>query len=273
MAVITVSRQLGSLGTEIAQKVAEVLQYEFVDKEKIGKALAAHGLPEPELDKFDEKKPPLWDSLQLQRRKFLHFLQAVIYDYARKGRVVVVGRGGQVLLRDMPGTLHLRIVAPFDTRLRRFLGEMGGDERQAARVLRRSDRDSAGFLRSFFDVDWGDPALYDLVISSQKVSVDAAVQIILESLRSPEIEEGGKKAGEKLLDIALGQKVEATLMGILGVEIRHVNIQVEAGTVVLRGAVGSAEDRKKCEQAATLLEGVKKVDNQLLVTENYRFGG
>ena len=59
MAVITVSRQLGSLGTEIAQKVAEVLQYEFVDKEKIGMTLATYGLPELELEKFDEKKPPL----------------------------------------------------------------------------------------------------------------------------------------------------------------------------------------------------------------------
>jgi hypothetical protein len=74
MAVITVSRQLGSLGTEIAQKPAEVLQYEFVDKEKVAKALGTYGLPQPDLERFDEKKPPFWDSLQVQRRKFLHFL-------------------------------------------------------------------------------------------------------------------------------------------------------------------------------------------------------
>ncbi len=60
MLVITVSRQLGSLGTEIAQKVGEILHYEIIDKEKIGKALASYGLPELELEKFDEKKPPLW---------------------------------------------------------------------------------------------------------------------------------------------------------------------------------------------------------------------
>jgi len=272
MAVITVSRQLGSLGTEIAQKAAEVLQYEFVDKEKIGKALAAYGLPEPEVERFDEKKPPLWDSLQMQRRKFLHFLQAVIYDYARKGRVILAGRGGQVLLRDIPGALHLRIVAPFEFRLRRFLEQQGGDEKQAARILRRTDRDSAGFLRSFFDVDWDDPALYDLVINSQKVSVEAAVQIIVEALRSPQVQESGMKAEEKLLDIALGQRVEATLMDLLGIEIRHVNIEVEGGTVILRGAVGSGRDKEKCERAAAGLEGVKSVDNQLLVTEYYRFG-
>jgi len=273
MAVITVSRQMGSLGTEIAQKTAALLQYEFVDKEKIAQALAACGLPEPELDRFDEKKPPLWDSLQMQRRKFLHFLRAVIYDYARKGRVIVAGRGGQVLLRDIPGTLHLRIVAPFEVRLRRFREQQGGEEKQAVRVLRRSDRDSAGFLRSFFDVDWDDPALYDLVVNTDKISVEAAVQVVLEALRSPQFQEEEEKAREKLLDIALGQKAEAALMGLLGVEVRHVNIQVDGGAVILRGAVGSVSDKEKCDRAVAGLQGVVRVDNQLFVTENYRFGG
>ena len=271
MSVITVSRQLGSLRTEIAQKMAEILQYEFIDKEKIGKALASYGLPEPELEKFDEKKPPVWDSLQIQRRKFLHFLQAVIYDFAQKGKVIIAGRGGQVLLKDLPGVLHIRIIAPFEVRVRRVLEGLG-DEKQAARVLRRSDRDSAGFIRSFFDVDWDDPTLYDMVVNTQKLSVDTAVKMILESVRSPEVEAAGKKAQEKLNDMALMQKVEATLLGILGIDIRHINIQIEKGVVTLRGAVGSARDKEGCQQTVSGLEGVKKVDNQLFVTEYYRFG-
>lgn len=273
MAVITVSRQLGSLGTEIAQRVSEVLHYEFVDKEKMERALAAYGLPEPEMEKFDEKKPPLWDSLQIQRRKFLHFIQAVIYDYAQRGNVILVGRGGQVLLKDLPGVLHLRVIAPFEVRLRRFLEQEGTDEKQAARILRRSDRDSAGFIHSFFDVNWDDPALYDLVINTQKVSPATAVQLILECVRSSEIQKAGKRAEEKLVDMALVQKVEAILLGILGVDIRHINIQVEGGAVTLRGAVGSGMDKKNCQEAVSGLEGVKRVDNQLFVTEYYRFGG
>jgi len=179
MSVITVSRQLGSLGTEIAWKLAAVLHYEFIDKEGIGKALASYGIPEPDLEKFDEKKPPLWDCLQIQRRKFLHFIQGVIYDFARRGKVIIVGRGGQVLLRDLPGVMHLRIIAPFEVRIRRLREQSGGDEKQATRILRRSDRDSAGFIRSFFDVDWDEPALYDLVINTQKLSVETAVKLIL----------------------------------------------------------------------------------------------
>ena len=273
MSVITVSRQLGSLGTEIARKLAEVLQYEFIDKEKIGKALASYGIPELDLEKFDEKKPPLWDSLQIQRRKFLHFIQGVIYDFARKGKVIIAGRGGQVLLKDLPGVMHLRIIAPFEIRMRRFIEQSGGDEKQAARILRRSDRDSAGFIRSFFDVDWDEPALYDLVINTQKLSVDTAVKMILESIQSPEIQKIGVKTEEKLIDLALMQKVEAALLGILGIDIRHINIQIEKGIVTLRGAVNSAADKESCQRAVSSLEGVRKVDNQLLLTEYYRFGG
>jgi hypothetical protein len=152
--------------------------------------------------------------------------------------------------------------------------EPGGvDEKQATRILRRSDRDSAGFIRSFFDVEWDDPALYDLVINTRKLSLDMGVHMILEFIRSPDIEEGKKKAEEKLMDIALLQKVEATLLGILGVEVRHINIQAEGGRVILRGAVGSAMEKGNCEKSVAGIEGVREVDNQLFVTEHFRFGG
>jgi hypothetical protein len=152
--------------------------------------------------------------------------------------------------------------------------ETGGfDEKQATRILRRSDRDSAGFIRSFFDVDWDDSALYDLVINTRKLSLDRGVHMILGFMDSPGVEEEGKKAKEKLLDIALLQKVEATLLGILGVEVRHINIQVEGGKVILRGAVGSAMEKGNCEKNVADIEGVTEVDNQLFVTEHFRFGG
>ena len=67
MSVITISRQLGSLGTEIAQAVAKKLTYEYMDKDKISESLADYGLPPPEVEKLDEKKPPFWDSLSIQR--------------------------------------------------------------------------------------------------------------------------------------------------------------------------------------------------------------
>jgi hypothetical protein len=84
MSIITISRQLGSLGTEIAQTVSEKLKYEYVDKEKIGEGLAGLGLPSLEINRLDEKKPSFWGSWQTQREKFLHLLRAMIYDFAQQ---------------------------------------------------------------------------------------------------------------------------------------------------------------------------------------------
>ncbi len=83
-----------------------------------------------DLKKFDEKKPPCLDSFAIRRTRFRHSLQAGIYDLARKGQVAIVGRGGEVLLKKIPGTLHVKIIAPFDLGVRRLAENGRSDEKQ-----------------------------------------------------------------------------------------------------------------------------------------------
>ena len=272
MAILTISRLLGSLGTEIARAVASKLQYEYLDKEKIEKALVGRGLPMPEVEKFDEKKPPFWISWQIQSRRFLHEIQGVVYDFARGGNTVIVGRGGQVLLRDIPGVIHLRFTAPFATRVARIREREKLDEKQATRLIHRSDKDSAGFLRFFFEVDWEDPALYDLVMNTQRISTETAVGIISSLATSPKILAAAPIAQEKLRDLNLGQKAEAALLGLLGLNIRLVQIQVDRGVITLKGSVVSGTDRENAQRAVARIEGVTHVDNQLTVGKFYPYG-
>lgn len=272
MSIITISRQLGSLGTEIAQGVAEKLNYEYVDKEKIGKILADFGFEAPELEKFDEKKPPFWDSFSIQRRHFLHSIQAAIYDSARKGQVVIVGRGGQVLLKNLPGTLHVRIFSPFGLRVQRLVETERVDEKQAVRMLRQSDHDSAGYIHSFFNADWNDAGLYDLLINTEKLSAATAGQLIMDGVHSRELKEGVEEGQEKLTQLALVQKAEARLVAILGANFQHVEIRAEKGVVYLKGTVISPALKEECEKTVAALEGVQGVDNQLSVAQFYRYG-
>ena len=272
MAIVTVSRQSGSLGTEIARAVASKLQYEYLDKDKIEKALVDCGLPMPEVEKFDEKKPPFWVSWQIQSRRFLHAIQAVVYDFARRGNTVIVGRGGQVLLRDIPGVVHLRLLAPFAVRVGRIMEREKVDEKQAIRLIRRRDRDSAGFLRFFFEVDWENPALYDLVLNTQRISADVAVGMISSWAASPEIAAGAKIAEEKLTDLSLGQKVETVLLDLLGLNIRLVQIQVDRGVVTLKGSVLSGVDLENAQRAVARIEDVANVESQLTVGKFYPYG-
>jgi len=272
MAVITISRQIGGLGTEIARESAQRLNCDYVDREKMETLLESFGFPEPEVKKFDEKKPPLWDSQSLERRKFLHATQAVLYELASKGQGVIVGRGGQVLLKDVPGVLHVRIIAPMEKRVKRMVEVEGFDEKQAARFLRQADQDSFGYIHTFFHVNWDDPFLYDLILNTANLSLEAAVKILTDTALSPDITGKERLAQEKLGDMALVQKVEARLMDILGADIRNVEVEAKKSSVLLRGAVTSAGTRENCEKTVSAIEGVKKVENQLTVVQYYRYG-
>jgi len=205
----------------------------------------------------------------LQKKRFLHSLRAVIYDFARKGNVVIVGRGGQVLLRYLPGVLHVRIIAPFEVRLKRIMAAEGGDEKKAARLLNRSDRDSAGFLRSFFEVDWEDRNLYDLVINTDKLLTATGMNLIVESISSPEILEGGKTIEAKLSDLALTQKVEVVLMRILGIGFGNVTVAVKGGIVNLSGQIASEKLREDVLRATKAIDGVQEVNGQFYVYAQY----
>ncbi|MBP1720214.1 MAG: cytidylate kinase, partial [Deltaproteobacteria bacterium] len=133
-------------------------------------------------------------------------------------------------------------------------------------------KDSAGFLRFFFEVDWEDPALYDLVINTQRISTETAVGIISSLATSPEISAAAQIAQEKLTDLNLGQKVEAALLNLLGLNIRLIQIQVDRGVITLKGSVLSGVDLENAQQAVAQIEGVTSVDNQLTVGKFYPYG-
>jgi cytidylate kinase len=268
MPIVTISRQHGSFGTAIAQAVSDRLRYEYVDKVKIGEALTGQGLEALEVEKYDEKRPSLWESFSAQSKRFIHLLQAAIYDFARIGNIVILGRGGQVLLKDVPGALHARIVAPFDYRVKRIMEREGYSEKESERILRRHDRDSSGYIRSFFGVDWDDQTLYDMVINTKTISVDTGVKMITDAMDSPEFKESLKETAERLVDLALLRKVEAKIIEIPGVDISFPGLSVERGVVTLMGVANSFEVKESCERAISGLEDVKEVKNQLWVRQD-----
>ncbi len=205
MAVITISRQFGSHGDTVAQLLCDRLGYRYFDKNLMLGLAAATGLaPEKVVDLSDEKHrarslierlfsnyaapmadPSAWaagaEASAQEQAQAAQVGQLIRAAYAQ-GNVVVLGRGGQVVLRDLPAVLHVRIMAPLELRIRRH-GERAGLSPAAAReaVLAR-DRASADFIRNYYDVDVSDPTLYDLVISTGAISPAAAADLIISAL-------------------------------------------------------------------------------------------
>ncbi len=115
MAVITLSRQVGSGGDLIAETVARELGYKLVDKQEIHDAVATFAADfSKELSVLDsESRPGFFDRLFSHRSVYGDLIASIIFDYASKDNVVIKGRGGQYLFEPSEITLHIRIIAPF----------------------------------------------------------------------------------------------------------------------------------------------------------------
>lgn len=261
MAVITISRQKGSFGDQIAKAVAEKLRYNRVGKTEISDALADQGLEALAFEKFDGRRPSVWQSLSQQKKQFIHFLRAAVYDFARRGNVVILGRGGQALLKSIPGTLHVRIVAPFETRVRRLMEMADYSRRKAENELLLSDHDSSGYIRSYFDINWSDVDMYDLVLNTRTMSVDAAVSLIVAAVAVREFNESTKDVETNLENMALEEKAKGVLVGFPGITL--TGVAVTNGEMVLTGLARSKENIEQCKSAVASISGVKKVRTKL----------
>ncbi len=114
---------------------------------------------------------------------YADLIQQVILDCAQAGDAIIVGRGSQMILQNMPGVLHVQIIAPEKVRVQRLMRRTGVDEKEAQRQVRQSDKGRTYYLRHFHDVDWRNPDHYDLVLNTNKMSVDAAQELICKAAR------------------------------------------------------------------------------------------
>jgi cytidylate kinase len=112
---------------------------------------------------------------------YAELIQMVIQEYAQTGDVVIVGRGGQVVLQSYPKVLHIQVQAPVAWRIRNLMERTGGAYDEAEQQIIHSDRQRARYMKHFYNVVWDDPALYHFVINTGKTSRDTAVHLVSEA--------------------------------------------------------------------------------------------
>jgi cytidylate kinase len=111
MAIITMSHEIGAGGPEIGQQLADRLGYRYVDQDLVSNAAQKYGLLEEKLSHLDESKPSLFERFDAETRRYITVIQTALYDFAEQDNVVLMGRGGQWLLRGIPHVLRVRIMA------------------------------------------------------------------------------------------------------------------------------------------------------------------
>ena len=265
MAVITISRQMGSLGNQIARTVADKLGYEYIEKSKISELLSNQGFSASDIESYDEKKPTIWQNLSKQKKRFSLLIRAAVYELAARGNVLIVGRGGQAILKDFPEVLHVRVIAPYATRTSRLMAQMGCDQGEAEKKIRQTDHESSGYISAYFDADWNDGNLYDLVINTRTLSLDTAEAMIISAIGTRDFKHA-PQAFEKFNDLALTKKTQAALLEIPG--SRETALSVKKGVANLSGFVKSPETKAECGKAVSNIKGITKVNNQIEIFDH-----
>jgi cytidylate kinase len=178
MAVITISRQYGSLGNVVVNMVAQRLGYRVAMRDLINQAALRAGAPVVALAVIDELHLLGVAPTPEEYTAYIRAVQTVIEELAAEGNVILAGRGGQAVLHNRPGVLHVKMVAPLEVRAQR-LAERHDISLAAARAqARASDRERRLYLKRFYNLDWNDPLLYDLVINTASLSAEAACDLI-----------------------------------------------------------------------------------------------
>jgi CMP/dCMP kinase len=185
MNIITVSREYGAGGGEVARRVAEALGWQLLDRELLHEAAALEHLPDEELQSLDEKVLSVADRFRLHppHQQYIHGLREAARRAAARGNVVLVGRGTRQLLAEAEGTFHLRLVAPREWRAGRMARLEGWPLEQALARCTEVDRTRERFTRYFFGAESLQPAQYDLVVNTSRVPLEDVVGCLVALVR------------------------------------------------------------------------------------------
>lgn len=265
MYFITISEMLGTNGQEIARQVAEILNYTFYGEDELFKAADEMGFLS-DVKRLDERSPTFLDKFFSERPKvYLDRLQAVIYELAKKGNALFFGRGSQLLLNAFDCAFHVLVTGSLKKRIERIMEEKRMSGEDAEKMIRQSDQDKRGFLRYAFDEDWLNPNLYDLVLNTDKLSIDSAVKILIEAARSDEIKSCGQDSVKSLGKISLQRKVEAALLEA-GLSSQYFYVSVEDPEAVrVYGLVSSSEKKERIEAVLRGIAEIRKITNDLTI--------
>ncbi len=263
MSIVAISETAGSLGREIGRTAAATLGHEFADREIISKAAERFGEGVLELTHATEEKPTLWERFTETQRRYMAYVEAIVLEMAARDNVVLVGRASTIILGKIPHTLRVRISAPEGARAQRVHQEQGLTAEAAANYVRRSDHERAARVRFLYHVDWDDPLSYDLVINTERLSVDGGARLIRDALQEARFETT-VTARKTTRDLSVIAQAKAALLANPLTRLQQIFVSSTDGYLALSGTVRTEQERRAAQEAVASIPGVTGVLNDIV---------
>lgn len=201
MAVITISKEFGTKSEKVASQAAQKLGYEYIGEQLIAEIAKELHVSESEAEMF--RKTSQSRFLRFVDRYTCSLVQKVVdrehgclddknyYETTKKlvlnvyeaGNAIILGWGGQCILRGKPNTLHVRLVKDEETKISELMKNRNLEHKAAKALIEREESDLRAYIEHYFNEDWNSAHLYDLIIDMGKTSVEKAVDLICDNLK------------------------------------------------------------------------------------------
>jgi len=260
VAILTISREYGSGGRDIGRMVAKNLDYEYEDRKKILDDMRDEGtLWEEKARHFDENYPELWERNEWAYKGFVALNQLHFLEYALKDKVVLMGRGGNFLLKKFPFVLKVRTKAPLEYRIERIMEREQINAENARYLIEKVDNEMSKAVYLIYGRHWDDPGEYDLVFDT---SIQAKSDIISEIQKALlEKEKYNTPEAREILRLrVLAKQIKATVLTDPSLVVSTLDVDPkEEGLpqygLVLRGVVHKREDIESIRKIAQHIAG------------------
>jgi cytidylate kinase len=201
MAVITISKESGTESEQVASLLAKKLGWEYIGKQLVARLAKELRISESEVEAFrkdaDSRLLRFVDRYTctlvqkvvdrehgcLDDKNYFATVKKLVEDVYQAGNAIVLGWGSQCLLQDKPGVLHVRLRKNEKEKIDAIMQRFKIDRDAARDHIRREEKDSKSLIKHYFNVDWNDAKLYDLIIDMGKTSVEEAVDTIIDNLK------------------------------------------------------------------------------------------
>jgi cytidylate kinase len=263
MPVIALTQGMGSLAQDIAEQLAAELKLTTLQHEVAEHVASKMHVSKSLINRLRSGKAGTIERLTADREAMAIYSAEEVLEAAARGNAVLRGWGATALLRPVPHVPCIRVLRPLAQRVQWLMAELDTDDIGLAEAeIKRSDEANATRMHEQFGVHWGDPVLFDLVLNTDRLSVDTCVQQIKALLARPEFAE--TEASQALLRaMALHAHVRAALRADDTTREVSISIEGSGAEVLLRGIVVHAGEREAAEKVAAAVPGVASVDNQL----------
>ena len=274
MPVIAMTRELGALGTDVAQCVAQVLGLKLVQHEVIEHVAAKLGLEGNKVAGYFRNEIDWLERRKIDKRGISLYTAERIFELALNDNVVIQGWAAPYLLHPVSHIACVRVFAPTHFRCKTLMERHGcPDGITAQREIEADDAACRSTMFKFYRVDQ-DPVYYDILLNTGKISVDGCVEVI-RCLLSCDLMRPTAASRAELNCLDLNARIRAALYeNPLTRRIRSpfdISVERGSGTVTLTGMVDTDELRREAESIIVQMPGVDKVDNQVIAASGLRY--